>query len=199
MCANPNLFLELKRTLRHVSVKLADKRIKEVTQEGSVGLSSKIILENVLYIPSFKYNLISVNKLTTTTQSKFIFFPTYCLLEDQKTEHILLRGKAVGSLYVFYDSGNNDVFTVNQTSTNISHLYTWHRRLAHTPLSVMQYIKFLEITPSISRKHIIEMQTCEACHKAKQSRLPFLIRTSNVSGIFELLHVDIWALTLPHL
>lgn len=101
MCASPNLFSKLKQTTRHISVKLPYNRTKHVTQEGNVNLSSAITLEDVLYISSFRYNLLSVNKLTSNTESRFTFYPTYCLLQDQKSDHTLLKGRAVGSLYVF--------------------------------------------------------------------------------------------------
>lgn len=110
MCANPNLFSKLKEIMHYTSVKLPDNRTKQITQEGNIRLCSTIILENVLYVPCFRYNLISVNKLTANTQSRFIFYPNYCLLQDQKTDHVLLKGRAIGKLYVFhmlYDGKNS--------------------------------------------------------------------------------------------
>lgn len=37
-----------------------------------------------------------------------------------------------------------------------------------------------------------DFHTCEVCHKAKQSRLPFPMSTTNTTSIFELVHIDIW-------
>lgn len=101
MCANPKLFTELKQTSQNIFVRLPDNRTKNVIQEGDVCLNSELILSNVLYIPNFKYNLIYVNRLTSATQASFIFYPNYCLLQDPKTEHVLLKGRDIGNLYIF--------------------------------------------------------------------------------------------------
>ncbi|XP_010255108.1 PREDICTED: uncharacterized protein LOC104595868 [Nelumbo nucifera] len=60
----------------------------------------------------------------------------------------------------------------------------WHRRLGHTPGQRLSLITGL---PSAKRDHC-----CDACHRAKQVRLPFPISTSCSSTPFELLHCDIW-------
>lgn len=57
----------------------------------------------MLYVPSFNFNLVSVNKLSSTAHVKFIFFPTYCLLQDLRTDEVLIKGKNVGNLYVLDD------------------------------------------------------------------------------------------------
>lgn len=89
---------------------------------------------------------------------------------------------------------SNKVFAVNFTSIDnkMSQLHTWHRRLAHSPISVIQHIKCLEISNDLSKEHKNKLQVCEACHKAKQTRFPFPSRTCDASKIFELIHVDIW-------
>lgn len=116
MCANHILFDKLNQIPRYVTVKLPDNIIKQVTHEGNVNLNTDLHLKNVLYVPSFKFNLISVHKLTSATQASFIFYPTYCLLQDQRTKQILLKGRAVGSLYVFDNAFMINVIT---SCTNI--------------------------------------------------------------------------------
>lgn len=82
---------------------------KNVTHVGNINLTSKLVLKEVLYIPCFKFNLLSVNKLSNHTQVTFTFYPTHCLLQDLKIEVIFLaKGTVIGSLYVvdsfFYNS-----------------------------------------------------------------------------------------------
>lgn len=36
------------------------------------------------------------------------------------------------------------------------------------------------------------MEACEICHKAKQTRLPFPVRTNITTARFELVHMDVW-------
>jgi hypothetical protein len=43
-----------------------------------------------------------------------------------------------------------------------------------------------------------DLSVCDACHRAKQRRLPFPVSKSNSSRCFDLIHVDIWGpLSIP--
>ena len=54
-----------------ISVRLPNGDMAKVTHIGTVQVSASLILENVLSIPSFSFNLVSISKLT---QNQF-FFP----------------------------------------------------------------------------------------------------------------------------
>ena len=47
-----------------ISVRLPNGDVAKVTHIGTVQLSSTLILENVLCIPTFSFNLVSISKLT---------------------------------------------------------------------------------------------------------------------------------------
>ena len=47
---------------------------------GSMHLASGLILQNVLHIPEFQFNLLSISKLTNQFAANVIFTPTSCLL-----------------------------------------------------------------------------------------------------------------------
>lgn len=90
---------------------LPDGSIKRVTQYGDVNLTSKLALQKVLYVPSFKFNLIYVRKLFATAQVKFTFYPAYCVLQDLRTDEVLMKGRIMVNLYVFDEltSATNDI------------------------------------------------------------------------------------------
>lgn len=69
-----------------------------VTQIGSVTLIPDIILEKVLFIPSFKYNLISVHSLTKH-ERLVAFSNNSCLLQAPSMKRPLVIGKAMDGLY----------------------------------------------------------------------------------------------------
>ena len=48
---------------------------------GSVQLSPTLLLTNVLHVPDFQFNLLSVHKLCTQVAGKIIFTPTDCILQ----------------------------------------------------------------------------------------------------------------------
>nr|KYP44658.1 hypothetical protein KK1_033817 [Cajanus cajan] len=63
-----------------ISIKLPNSHHVHATHSGIIYLSASIILSNVLYIPSFTFNLISISKLASTTNCKLIFSSTSCIL-----------------------------------------------------------------------------------------------------------------------
>lgn len=65
------------------------------THVGKVRLTASLTLQNVLCVPSFKFNLISVSKLTETKQHCIVVTDLHCIIPE--TTHglwlILLRWK----------------------------------------------------------------------------------------------------------
>ena len=62
----------------------------------------------------------------------------------------------------------------------------WHNRLGHSSLKVLQQIN-MQYPDIICH----DLSVCDACHRAKQRRLPFPVSKSNSSRCFDLIHVDI--------
>jgi hypothetical protein len=61
-------------------VKLINGQIVLVTHIGTVKLSDSLVLANVLCVPSFSFNLISVSKLIKTINRCLIFIHKFCFL-----------------------------------------------------------------------------------------------------------------------
>lgn len=53
----------------------------KVTEFDNVPISSQIILHNVLYVPSLKYNFISVHSLALSLKCMVLFTGAFCLLQ----------------------------------------------------------------------------------------------------------------------
>lgn len=112
MCTDQNQFINLSLMRNSVPIKLPDGSISHVTKIGDVNLTANLVLKNVLYTPNFKFNLMSVSKLSSSGKIKFTFYPAYCILQDLRTERVIAKGKTMGSLYVFDNSStilNKDV------------------------------------------------------------------------------------------
>lgn len=102
---------------------------REVTHIGTIALHLKIVLENVLMVPNFKYNLLSVIKLLQTTNTSIFFFSSHCLLQDQQSRETLAIGKENKGLYKLEASS---FISVNKT--NVAHFAEnscnlWHECL----------------------------------------------------------------------
>ena len=72
----------------------------KVTQIGKVILASNIILNEVLYVPSFKYNLVSIQCLSKSIPKSVVSFTeTSCILQAPSMKRPLVIGEAEGGLY----------------------------------------------------------------------------------------------------
>lgn len=49
---------------------------------GTCPISARSIIRKVLYVPQFRYNLLSVSKLTKDLQCCIAFYPDFCLFQD---------------------------------------------------------------------------------------------------------------------
>lgn len=74
ICSNESLFSFTFILATHSVVYLANGSKQNVIKIGSIILHPKIILTSVLYIPSFKYNLLSVTAIVTYS---YHFLPTW--------------------------------------------------------------------------------------------------------------------------
>lgn len=168
----------------------------------------RLALTDVLSIPSFPFNLLSVDKLTKGINITFIFYSTHCLVQDQQTREILAISQVLGTLYVLNSHSSNsatirkyfvahlpvacnitDLNSCNKDSdvnrNNIDSHHLWHRRLGHASFSTLQHI------PSIKVPSLVSNGICNVCHFAKQQRLPFPENIVYSANILELMHIDI--------
>ena len=68
----------------HISIKLpnGESVLLLVTHIGQVQLSTDLVLDNVLCVPSFSFNLISIGKLTHHLRCCCIFLSNFCFIQD---------------------------------------------------------------------------------------------------------------------
>ncbi|KAF7830791.1 Copia protein [Senna tora] len=201
ICSNINLMQHTTSLRPPIHVHLPDSTTKIVHTKGQAALHLKLILHNVLLIPSFNYNLLSVNKLVKETDLHLIFHKCYCILQDRKSEEIIAIAGVRRNLYILesrsFDPsvikhyvthyGLSPKIYCNAVSTSNEKLFvTWHQRLGHCPLTVLNHIS------SLKNPELKELPVCDACHLAKQNRLPFPSSQSKAQEALELLHIDVW-------
>ncbi|CAN1192604.1 Retrovirus-related Pol polyprotein from transposon TNT 1-94 [Linum perenne] len=158
--------------LTNVHVTLPTGSRVQATHCGSVPLSCGLILKNVLLVPHFSFNLLSVSQLTNDSSLTVTFSSSQCLIQDHQSM------KMIGSASI------NRAVTLNLESHKLD---IWHCRLGHPSLPRMQLVHRLAsevVLPSSTH--------CHTCHLAKQKTLPFQRSTSRASFPFELVHMDIW-------
>jgi len=180
-------------------VKLSNGQFALVTHIGTVKISAHLTLTNVLCVPSFSFNLLSVSKLVRSFNCCFLFFANYCFIQNLTTWMTIGVGREANGLFYLLD--NPDMLskadsssckfvvpfqfsaTVKSVSTDI-----WHYRLGHLSPSRLQFLHS-------NNQHIscdLISTPCTICPLAKQKRLPFLHSVIVSTSSFDLIHCDIW-------
>lgn len=86
MCCDITLFSTIYDLKKPHPVILPNGSFFIVLKVGTIALNSSIRLQDVFYIPAFKFNLLLVHQLTTQHKLKFIFSPNGFQLQDLDTE-----------------------------------------------------------------------------------------------------------------
>lgn len=94
MCANLNNMFDVKDAHNKPKVNLPNGQVTYVSHIGCVKLQNGIILKNVLFVPDFKQNLLSVEKLTKDSKCKVVFHANFCVIQDCTTQIIKGIGRA---------------------------------------------------------------------------------------------------------
>ncbi|KAG7543853.1 Reverse transcriptase RNA-dependent DNA polymerase [Arabidopsis thaliana x Arabidopsis arenosa] len=105
---------------------------------GVIKLNAQITLTNVLYIPEFRLNLLSVSQLTRASKSR-VFFDEECyIIQDHTKEQTIGRGKEIGGLYVLDNSSaectslnNSPLVSPSPQVSVVVDSALWHSRLGH--------------------------------------------------------------------
>ena len=93
MCSDSNLFTTLHPLHKHICVCFPDGKTTQVTQSGKLNLFGKLILDDVLYIPHFQYNLISVGQLMNSHGYCMVMWKDYCLIQDPLNKKVVAISK----------------------------------------------------------------------------------------------------------
>ena len=144
----------MKRSVACPKIHLPNGETSTASHYGKVTLENDLILKNVMYTPSFKHDLISVQKLTQEERCKVTFLPEFCVIEDLDSGKVKGIGQAVKGVYYLVDEPVSDVIARVQkqvqamSATSELQIPTevekekkrknattkWHQRLGHAPL-----------------------------------------------------------------
>ena len=75
-----------------------------VSSFGDVSLSSSLILHNVLYIPSFGVNLISIPALLQDVNCQVTFHTNFCLIQELPSLKVIGKSSLAKGLFILQHS-----------------------------------------------------------------------------------------------
>jgi len=131
MTFDRNLLVNLITLPYPLLVRLPNRYRVKITEIGSVCLTFEITLYKVLYAPSIKFNLISINTLADSLKCTVSFSNTSCLMQAPSLKRPLEIGKAHDGLYFLC----SDCLQQN----NSSHPKQQHVSCISFPSSKIQY------------------------------------------------------------
>ena len=167
------------------------------THKGKLRISDTLVLHNVLLVPKFKFNLLSIKRLCAQLHSTIWFTEDMCILQGPSQRKPLAIGRDHQGLYIldkklleaaeFKDTACTKQSTVCSHVSSFVIFDVWHKRLGHMSCNKMQLVPNLGLVHGGMKGFV-----CDICPKAKQHRLPFPDSKTSSEYIFQLVHVDTW-------
>lgn len=184
-----NLFESLSTNLCS-SVTLPTGSNVKIEGVGVIKLTTHITIKNVLYIPAFRINLLSVSQMTKELKTRVSFDEHSCVIQDHSREQMIGKGKEIAGLYVL------DTATLPSHPSAVSPFCSsvvidatlWHSRLGHP-----SYVKLDTLKSVLGfQKSNKDTSHCDICQLSKQKHLTFPSKNNICNTPFELVHIDTW-------
>ena len=167
--------------IKTIIIKLPNGNFVTASYSSIITFSDRFVLKNVLYVPNFSFNLISISQFTTSLKCELSFSSAECSIQNSITKDKIGIVDVVVDLYVFNKAGKNILSSVTK-QTNI-----WHLRMDHPSEERLKVLQ--TYYPNI---HIDKDYICDVSHQEKQRKLYFSLSDSRIVQSFESLHIDIW-------
>lgn len=187
MTKSVNLFNKKHLVKRKQIVVLPDGSYQCVKYYGDVKLIEGLSLHNVLHLPQFKYNLLSMSALLKEGFVDIHFSTDHCYIQDKSNRKILAVGWQEGGIYKldrssFESKITNSCFSVIDKCNKEPDI--WHLRLGHVSFNTLLHIPQIKVHCNSTN--------CLVCPQAKQTRLSFNKSITTTSHVFQLIHMDLW-------
>nr|GEW44811.1 retrovirus-related Pol polyprotein from transposon TNT 1-94 [Tanacetum cinerariifolium] len=160
-------------------IKLPNGDTSVISHVGKVKLDNGILLKDVFVVPSFKFSLLSVPKLTEDGQCVVSFYLKFCVVQDLTTRKVKGLDLVQTALQKFACT------VVNKKDSGSYAL--WHHKLGHVSHSKLKHMNELHVSLSKSC-----LDRCLSCLMAKFTKLPYDLSNSHSTSVFKLIHIDIW-------
>lgn len=184
MANSKSLFSILEET--NSSIQVAKKEQK-MTAKGKGSIEgSNCVLNDVLFVPELRRNLISVNMITENNGE--VTFTKEKVVIKKNNEKVLEGQKTENGLYVVDIKGKEEACLVEKKEKKIEE---WHKKLGHLGFNNMKRLIDLSTGIPLKKNECKKLETCQVCLEAKQTRLPFNSVRHQAKRVLEILHTDI--------
>ena len=122
---------------RNSNVTLPNGHFVPITRIGSIELFTGLVVDDVLYVLQFRFNLFSISALTQFHHCSVHFLSESCLIQDRMQEKMIGMGSCFGNLYILDPANLFPMFSrLSATCNNAtkSNHQLWHSCLGHPSL-----------------------------------------------------------------
>jgi transposase InsO family protein len=192
MCSEKAKFQEMKTT-KVQTLNLANSWSTKIVGSGTVKLSVEehltVRLDETLYVPDLRSNVLSVAKLTEHG-FEVIFRRNEAIVTNPDTGENVIVARRDKDMY--YIDELSEESRVSQTRSQISmSLQEWHERFGHLNEKDLKNIIRKQKVDGIDIKADEALPVCETCVKGKQTWKPFTRSVSQSTELLELVHTDV--------
>nr|XP_016498126.1 PREDICTED: uncharacterized protein LOC107816892 [Nicotiana tabacum] len=158
--------------------------------ESPVGKSLSHSIENVYYVDSLKYSLLSVSQICDK-RNKVEFLSKVCTVTNLVTGEVILIAKRYKNIYVAdFESLQADDMRCLKVVDDDAEL--WHRRLGHSSFSLLNKLIQKNLVRGLPNSKFKEHRVCDACPRGKHVKSSFKPKKDvSTSKPLELLHMDL--------
>lgn len=181
---NANLLIDITKLKHMCWVSMPNGQSLRVKYSGTCWLNKSLVLRDVLLVPEFMVNLISLNKLVLDNDCVVKFTKSACVVQDRDHKIILETGPQNDGLFSTKKGTEVRAFAVDKFVSDIT---VSHDRLGHAPVDTISTLLKTQI--QFVKPHKLE---CLICPLAKQSKLSFPLSNTITIESFQLLHPDVW-------
>jgi hypothetical protein len=172
-----------------IRVKLPNGNYVFAKHSGIVKFSECFIITDVLCVPSFSVNLLSVSQLSKMSKYVLKFNSTHCTIQDTTTQRMIGSAEGIEGLY-YLKLQDTEVHVCSADGVNNIIIPTqaiWHFRLGHLSHNRLEFLHSVFPYITFDNKGV-----CDVCHLAKHKRKPYKISSTKAVKPFEIIHMDIW-------
>lgn len=119
---NLSLFFDVRPILQHCHITMPNGLPAQVKHIGSVKIGPNLCLKDVLHVPDFQFNLLSISKLTRQTNSQVLFSHECCFLRDHTLQKVVVLGKESNGLYYLNTSVDTPIQPNNTKPQHVTPL-----------------------------------------------------------------------------
>jgi len=193
VCGNENNFTDITGTARGV-LNLANNSATAIEARGKVSFQIRenakvknIDLQDTLFVPDLRTNLLSVGKIADRDYT-VVFDKDAAKVLDKDGDRVLTAKRVNGLYYVNSDGVENCKASVESERTT---LLQWHRRLGHLNFKDLIEASRCGIYKDLNVEIATTSPECNICPRGKMTRAPFPRRSKRTSTILQLVHSDV--------